>query len=82
MGFRVPWAVFRFPKPRILDSTNKTDIPDSRIPSPLHGAIKEVLAGAKLQMAYCDEKKRNEWKSTKQNLQTLFVGMAFAQVSH
>ena len=43
MGFRVPWAVFRFPKPRIPDSTNKTDIPDSRIPIPLRGAIKEVI---------------------------------------
>ena len=43
MGFRVPWAVFRFPKPRIPDSTNKTDIPDSRIPIPLLGAIKEVI---------------------------------------
>ena len=26
---------------------------------------------AKLQMAYCDEKKQNGWKSTKYNLQTL-----------
>ena len=43
MGFRVPWTVFRFPKPRIPDSTNKTDIPDSRIPIHLHGAIKEVI---------------------------------------
>ena len=36
-------CVFRFPKPRIPDSTNKTDIPDSRIPIHLHGAIKEVI---------------------------------------
>ena len=59
-------------------------IPDSRIPIPLHGAIKEVIAGAKLQMAYCDEKKQNGWKSTKTQPTdvTLFVGMAFAPVSH
>ena len=39
---------------------------------------------AKLQMAYCDEKKQNGWKSTKTQPTdvTLFVGMAFAQVSH
>ena len=37
-----------------------------------------------LQMAYCDEKKQNGWKSTKTQPTdvTLFVGMAFAQVSH
>ena len=84
MGFRVRWAVFRFPKPRIPDSTNKTDIPDSRVPIPLHGAIKEVIAGEKLQMAYCDEKKQNGWKSTKTQPTdvTFFLGMVFAQVSH
>ena len=43
MGFRFPWSVFRFPKPRIPDSTKKTDIPDSRIPIPLHGVIKELI---------------------------------------
>ena len=39
---------------------------------------------AQLQMAYCDEKKQNGWKSTKTQPTdvTLFVGMAFAQVSH
>ena len=39
---------------------------------------------AKLQMAYCDEKKQNGWKSTKTQPTdvTLFVGMAFAQVIH
>ena len=30
-------------KPRIPDSTSKTDIPDSTIPIPLHGTIKEVI---------------------------------------
>ena len=39
---------------------------------------------AQLQMAYCDEKKQNGWKCTKTQPTdvTLFVGMAFAQVSH
>ena len=35
-------------------------------------------------MAYCDENKQNRWKSTKTQPTdvNLFVGMAFAQVSH
>ena len=37
VGFRTPWAVFRIPKPRISDSTNK-NLLDSRIRIPLHGA--------------------------------------------
>ena len=81
MGFRVPWAVFRFPKPRIPDSTNKTDIPDSRVPIPLRGAIKQVIVqNCKWLIAV----KRNKMDGNvpKHNLLTLFVGMAFAQVSH
>ena len=37
VGFRIPWAVFRIPKPRILDSTRK-NLPDSRTRIPLHGS--------------------------------------------
>ena len=35
-------------------------------------------------MAYCDENKQNGWKSTKTQPTdvNLFLGMAFAQVSH
>ena len=70
MGFRVRWAVFRFAKPRIPDSTNKTDFPDSRVRIPLHGTIKEVIAGEKLQMAYCDERNKMDGNLPKHNLQT------------
>ena len=38
MGFRIPWAVFWIPKPRISDSTRK-NFTDSRIRIPLQGAI-------------------------------------------
>ena len=36
-GLRIPWAVFRIPKPTIPDSTFKNS-PDSGIRTPLHGA--------------------------------------------
>ena len=38
VGFRIPWAVFRIPKPRIPDSTSKIFL-DSGIRIPLHGVI-------------------------------------------
>ena len=37
-GFQILWSVFRIPKPKILDSTNKI-FPDSRIWIPFLGAI-------------------------------------------
>ena len=37
VGFRIPWAVFQIPKPRILDFTRK-NFPDSGIRITLHGA--------------------------------------------
>ena len=83
LGFRVPWAAFRFPKPRIPDSTSKTDIPDSRISIPRLTWGDKRSQRAKLQMVYYDETKQNGSKSTKQPSDvTLFVGMVFAQVSH
>ena len=36
VGFRIPWAVFRIPKPTILNSTGK-NFPDSGIRILLHG---------------------------------------------
>ena len=38
VGFRIPWAVFRIPKPRISHSTSNI-FPDSGIWIPLHGVI-------------------------------------------
>ena len=69
MGFRVPWAVFRFPKPRIPDSTNKTDIPDSRIPIPLHGAIKEVIV-QNCKWLIAMKRNKTDGNLPKHNLQT------------
>ena len=40
-GFRIPWAVFQIPKPKIPDSTSKSfpkNFPDPGIQIPLHGA--------------------------------------------
>ena len=48
----------------------QTDFPDSRVRIPLHGAIKEVIAGEKLQMAYCDERNKMDGNLPKHNLQT------------
>ena len=70
LGFRVPWAAFRFPKPRIPDSTSKTDIPDSRISIPRLTWGDKRSQRAKRQMVYYDETKQNGSKSTKHNLQT------------
>jgi len=38
VGFRIPWAVFRIPKPRFLDSITKI-FPDSGIRIPWHWAM-------------------------------------------
>ena len=38
VGFRISWAVFRIPKPRIPVSTTK-NVPDTGIWIPLHGAL-------------------------------------------
>ena len=42
LGFRIPWVVFRIPKSRIPDSTNK-NFPDSGISISLHEAIPGFL---------------------------------------
>ena len=44
VGFRIPSAGFRIPKPRIPDSTSKKFL-DSGIRIPLHGAIRCRLLG-------------------------------------
>ena len=72
-------------KPRIPDCTNKTDIPDSRIPIPLHGTIKEVIVqNCKwLKLRWKETKWMEIYQNTMQPTDvTLYVGMAFAQVSH
>ena len=45
VGFRTPTAVFRIPKPRILDSTSK-NFPDSGIHIPLNGVSLRFLCFA------------------------------------
>ena len=40
--FRIPWAVFWIPKPRIPDSTSK-NFTDSGMGNLLYGAMKDVL---------------------------------------
>ena len=47
-GFRIPWAVFRIPKPRIPDSTSKfSQILDSTSKNFLHSGIRIPLHKAK-----------------------------------
>ena len=41
VGFRIPWAVFRIPKPRILDSSSKNFL-DSGVRNSVHGAKKQL----------------------------------------
>ena len=41
LGFRIPLAVYRIPKPRIPDSTNKIFL-DSEIRIPLHWAMQQL----------------------------------------
>ena len=47
VGFRIPSAGFRIPKPRIPDSTSKKVL-DSGIRIPLHGAIYSFAASLSL----------------------------------